>query len=255
MDKDRRNFLKQTGWTLLGGSLLVTTFPLLTPKKLHASKAPQHLYAFIVDIEKCIGCGNCVKACKDENMVPKKSLYSILEETAKDHPNKEGFIFMDYKFTYKEIGTLSNKLANALIELGVKKGDRIATFLPNSIQHTIAFFGIIKAGATSVPANVMFKPAELAYELKDTSAKIIITLDMLYPVVSEAVKNTNVENIIVTSITDFIPGFKPIDLDGIEAYSLMELVNNADEKPPRVDINPKDDLVLILYTAGTTGVP
>ena len=191
----------------------------------------------------------------NESMVPGKPLYIILEKTAKEHPNKKGFIFMDYGFTYKEIDALSNKLANALIELGVKKGDRVATFLPNSIQHTIVFFGIIKAGAITVPANVMFKPQELAYELKDASAKVIVTLDMLYPVVSEAVKETNIKNIIITSITDFLPGFKPIDLDGIEAYGLMDLINDVDEKAPKIDIDPKEDLVLILYTAGTTGTP
>ena len=191
----------------------------------------------------------------NENMVPEKPLYIILEETAKKYPNKKGFIFMNYRFTYKEIDVLSNKLANALIELGINKGDRITTFLPNSIQHTIVFFGIIKAGAVSVPANVMFKPRELAYELKDTSAKVIITLDMLYPVVSEAVKETSIKNIIITSITDFLPGFKPVDLDGIEAYSLMNLIDNADENAPKINIDPKEDLVLILYTAGTTGTP
>ena len=187
--------------------------------------------------------------------VPVKPLYTILEETAKNHPNRTGFIFMNHKFTYGEINILSSRLANALIKLNVGKGDRVATFLPNSIQHTIAFFGIIKAGAVSVPANVMFKPHELAYELRDTSAEVIITLDMFYPVVSEAVKGTDVKNIIVTSITDFIPGFKPVELDGIEAYSLMDLVNNANKEIPEVDINPKEDLILILYTAGTTGVP
>ncbi len=85
MNNDRREFLKQTGWTVLGGSVYITLFSLL-PGSSRAATATQHLYAFIVDTEKCIGCGKCVDACKRENSVPEDfyrtwiERYTILED-------------------------------------------------------------------------------------------------------------------------------------------------------------------------------
>ncbi len=121
MDKDRRNFIKQTGWTLIGGGLLMTTLPILTTSA-NASKAKGNLYAFIVDTEKCIGCGNCVTACNNENNVPEPFLrtwierYTILEndEVLVDSPDggEHGFKPVNLKTGEIEKSFFVPKLCN-----------------------------------------------------------------------------------------------------------------------------------------------
>ncbi len=108
MNKDRRNFIKQTGWSILGGGLLISVFPLL-PGSAHASKNKNHIFAFIVDIEKCIGCGKCVNACIKENSVPNDfyrtwvERYHILEngEVIVDSPDGGSDGFKPQEFKHK----------------------------------------------------------------------------------------------------------------------------------------------------------
>lgn len=143
----------------------------------------------------------------------------------------------------------------------MKKGDRVATMLPNCIQHSLAFFGIIKTGAIAVPCNVMYKPRELAYQLKDAGAETIIALDVFYPVIEQARKDTPLKNVIITNLKDFtspdaaVPSLFAIEKTKIpETGDLLELLEKSKAEAPSVEIHPEEDLALLLYTAGTTGV-
>jgi len=195
--------------------------------------------------------------------IPKLAAYEFLTRAAKKYPQKPAFISFDRLTTYQELDELSNRFANALIETGIQKGDRVAFYLPNCLQAIIAFYGIIKAGAIIVTCNVMLKENELAYQLKDSGSKAIVTLDRLYPIVEKVKNQTGLEHTFLTNIRDysapgarFPPEFeqeKPSQLPaGVEAFA--SALAKASSGAPGVAINAQQDLLSILYTSGTTSL-
>ncbi len=92
--------------------------------------------------------------------------------------------------SYGELDEQSDRLATALVDFGLKKGDRVSLFLENCPQFVIAYYAVLKAGGIVVAANPMFKEDELRHEILDSGAKIIFTLDHLYPKVKAVRKGT-----------------------------------------------------------------
>ena len=199
--------------------------------------------------------------------VPEIPVFKFLDDVAAKYPDKTALIFFDNKMTFRELKELSDRFAAALADLGVKKGDRVATMIPNSTNHVIVYFGIIKTGAISVPLNVMFKEEEVLVRLKDVEAKVVVVLDMFYPIIEKIKEEAGIEKIIVTSIDDFMPKIKrflgrllgkipkyPVP-EKPEIYRLTNLLKKYPPEPPKVDIDPKEDVQIMIYTAGTTGGP
>ena len=196
--------------------------------------------------------------------IPECSISELcVSEPAKKYPEKTAIISFDRKFSYGEFDELSNRVANALIERGIQKGERVATFLPNIFQHFIAFYGITKAGAISVPCNVMYKGEELLYQLNDSGCKAIIAMDVLYPTIASIKGRCALEHIFLTNVRDYAsPGAKvPSLYDKARAEAppgtldFIKVIEGASPEIPKVDIDPMEDLAMILYTSGTTGVP
>lgn len=196
--------------------------------------------------------------------VPLISVYDLFKRTVMKHPDEIAIVFLDKAISYKDLDLLINKYAAMLIDLGVRKGDVAATLLPNSLQHWIAFFGSNKIGAVHTPINVMYKEAEIEYQLKDSKAKVVLALDFFAQSLVNLQKKLNL-NIIVTSIRDFaaskakIPAaLKPIwDAPRAEIKGALDFLTTLEKYTPadiEVPCNPKEDLALLLYTAGTTGV-
>ena len=104
-----------------------------------------------------------------------KTIDQILPETAKRLPGKIALIFGERSLTYDQLERLTNQAANGLKALGIKKGDRVTLFAPNSVEWVVCYFGIAKAGAVINPVNAMLTAEELAYVVKDCSAKVLIT--------------------------------------------------------------------------------
>lgn len=194
--------------------------------------------------------------------VPEIPLYELIRQSAVKHRDKTALVSLDKTITYAEMDDYSNRLANGLVKMKVKKGERVATMLPNCAQHVIAFHGIIKAGAISVPCNVMMKGEELAYILNDSGAETIICLDLFYPLLQSIVSRTQVKNVITVHLQDFSDesAWVPPLLDREKqtfsnTVDLMDILNQDAPQPPQPEIDPRRDLALILYTAGTTGFP
>jgi len=203
--------------------------------------------------------------------VPIKNFAEVFEETVKKYPNKAALIFEGKKVTYKELDQYSSSFANFLQkELGIKKGDRVAIYLPNIPQFPIALLGIWKAGAIAVPHNPLYVERELEHQLNDSGSKVIITLDEVgginfYQRVASVKDKTPVEHIIVTNIGDFLPSIKAIlgrllgkvpkkkKIPG--TYDLMDILKNYPPEYEKIDIDPLEDVALLQYTGGTTGVP
>ncbi len=175
---------------------------------------------------------------------PEIPIHKVLEETAKRFPDRPAFLYPK-NMTYKQFRDQVDIFATALKNLGVKKGDRVALYGPNSIQWEISFLGLERAGAILVPMNPLFKEIEVEYEANDSGAETIIVSQPEYPNVAAVKDKTNIKNIIVIE-----SGEKP---EGTLGWS--ELIANTKPDPPEYNFDPKEDLAALVYTSGTTGLP
>lgn len=189
-------------------------------------------------------------------MVP---LHEVLVKTAREHPKQTAIAFLDAEMTYEELNSLSDQFAAALARLGVKRGDRVAVFLPNVPQFVIAYFGVFKAGAILTAISPLHREREVEYQLCDSEAAAIITLDSLFPIVEKVWQKTKLKHVIVTNLDEYA---SETAVSAIKAeqkakvYSFRKLLReNAEAQPPKVRINPKEDLAALQYTGGTTGAP
>ena len=179
---------------------------------------------------------------------PNISLQGLLEASAKRFPEKNALIYADRKITYAQLETFANKFANALIELQIAKGDRVALFMPNIPEFVIAFFGTLKAGAVVTTISPLHREREVENQLNDSGAQTIVTLNTLFSIVQAIKEKTQLKHILVVSSQD-TSGFDP-SLTGIP---LKELLSRANSEQPQVELNPEVDLAALQYTGGTTG--
>jgi long-chain acyl-CoA synthetase len=190
-----------------------------------------------------------------------------IRQPAEKYRRKTAIINYGRHYSYSDLEDLTNRFANALIKLGIRKGDRVATLMPNCLQYFIAFYGIAKAGGITVPCNVMYKKDELAYLIKDSNAKAIVVLDSFYPVVEATSKDIKYEHIIVTSFNDFadesavsnetVRRMLMRDKREIPAGTIdfVKILKDSSATDPAVRISGFNDLAVIQYTSGTTGFP
>jgi long-chain acyl-CoA synthetase len=177
------------------------------------------------------------------------NLAVILEQSTRRDPGKVAVTLDDYKLRYAELNGAANKLANALVKLGVQRGDKVAIMLPNTPHFPISYYGILKAGATVVPLNVLFKQNEVQYHLEDSDAKALIVWEGFAGEAAPGFQRAQTcHNLIVVQA----PGSTNPLPDG--ALSFNQLM--ADNAPTfdTVQTQPSDTAV-ILYTSGTTGRP
>ncbi len=200
--------------------------------------------------------------------VPDIPLQQLLENSARNYPNSTATVLLGAKLTYARLNELANRFANALQKLGVQKGDRVGLMLPNSPQFVIGYYGILKAGAVSVCFNPMYTPREIIHQAKNAGIKIMLILDRFFPPVKEAMSEAGIEKIIVTRIKEFLKFplsvLEPLVSKRKGHYvevppapyvlNFMELLKSAPATAPKVDIDPAEDLALLQYTGGTTGV-
>jgi long-chain acyl-CoA synthetase len=198
----------------------------------------------------------------------RKPLYSVLTETAANHPGSICLHFQGRDFTYSEVDSLSSRFASALASLGVGQGGRVAIFLPNTPQFVFAFFGILKAGGIVVNNNPLYKERELEHQLNDSGAEVIVASDDvvkgndLYQSFAGCRERTPIKHVVTTSVADFVPAYKRAlaGLAGIRRVrrprteDFRELVSSALPKTVYATTDPVNDTAVLQYTGGTTGV-
>ncbi|MEN1968284.1 long-chain-fatty-acid--CoA ligase [Lentibacillus sp. N15] len=199
-----------------------------------------------------------------------KPLQAFLMEGAKRYTKKKALHFMGKELSYQELYTEAKKMACYMQALGIEKGDRVAVMLPNSPQSVISYYGALMAGATVVQTNPLYKERELEYQLRDSGAKIIVCMDILFPTVMNVRNSTELQHVIVTGMSDYLPFpkntvypflqkkqyklvVKPEQTDHTHIWKLI--MEHTTENYTEVDVDPKEDLALIQYTGGTTGFP
>ena len=192
---------------------------------------------------------------------PRLSLGEVLRETARNHSEVSAIIYFGRRITYAELDGLVDKFTSVLQDLGVNKNDRIGILMPNIPQFVIAFYGALRAGAVCVTCSPLYKGRELEHQLNDAEVETLVLMDTLYPMVHEIKSKTKLRNLITTSPRDYLPpllralaplkGVKSHRFPGaLDFVSLMK----HDSIPRPVDVKT-DDLALLQYTGGTTGIP
>ena len=202
---------------------------------------------------------------------PEVPLHWFLEESARKYPDSVATIlpgkFGDTKLTYRELNELANSLANALIDLGVKKGDRVALYMPNCPQFVIGYSAILKAGGIVVATSPLYSPREVEHQFNDSAAETVIVLSLFYPMVKQVQPKTRVKKVIVTNIKEHLGGLDKflfgllrekkeghrVELADGDLW-LADLLERYPGDDPKVDVS-QDDIALFQYTGGTTGVP
>ncbi len=191
---------------------------------------------------------------------PEIPVCQFLRSSAAKWPFRIAIIFDAIEITYSELLTLTERLATALAGLGVRKGDRVAIHLPNSPQFAIAYYATLMNGAIFTPFSPLMVERELDYQLNDSGAETIITLDLFYPTVEKVVPRTKVKNVIVASIPDIFPplltAIRPplVKKEFPGTLDFSALLKAHEAKPPEVKIDARKDLAHLGYTGGTTGV-
>jgi long-chain acyl-CoA synthetase len=200
-----------------------------------------------------------------EIAIQKITVGEALIRTAKKFPDHTGFIFIGRRITYRELDILVNRFANALIDLGVKAGDKVGMLLPNLPQLIIANHAAHRLGAVTAMNNPLYTEQELAHQLNDCDAKVIITLDLLLPRALNLKAKTGVGTIITCHINDYLPFPKKQLYPFVKkamyrkvtpqkgVYEFMELIRKYPATPVP-DRSRWDDLGALIYTGGTTGV-
>jgi long-chain acyl-CoA synthetase len=182
------------------------------------------------------------------------------------YSEKTAVVYLGEPFSYRQLRNLSERFAGALVDLGVKKGDRVMIYIPNCIQWVIAFLAIQRIGAVFVPISPIYTSYEIEYMINDSGAETVICQDTNFCYVKEVFPRTGLRRIVVTNLGDLLPPWKRylgVLFDKIphgkadrdrQVHSFKSLVKH----PPlrsRVEMDPRRDLSYILYTGGTTGFP
>jgi long-chain acyl-CoA synthetase len=194
----------------------------------------------------------------------------LLERGLKFRPDVVAFYFLGIKFTYQKLDRLSMRFASYLRKQGCNPGDVVGINLPNLPQYLIALAGALRAGCVVTGVSPLLTPKEMAYQLNDSGAKVLLTLDAIYENRVQKIKDDipGVTCIITTNIADYLPPAKAIlgkllkkipsgkvePIKGKEVISFKDCLSGTLPDIPRPSVK-LDDTCLIQYTGGTTGTP
>jgi len=212
------------------------------------------------------------KHVKSNLEYPKKSLDKLFDEAMAKFPDRVACYYMKREIPFKELRDYVHRFATFLQKNGLKKGDRVAISLANCPQYLVAHFGTILAGGVASGCNPLLSPTEIAYQINDSEAKFFVTLDAIYAKVLTKVldKVPNLNCVITTNISDYmglskvivglgkllgkIPKGKVKPFPGKKIIDFQDVIE-TDIDLLEVKVDPYNDLALLQYTGGTTGLP
>ena len=197
-----------------------------------------------------------------------KPVSAMLDEAVADFPDNACLDFMGKRYDYKTVGELVNKAAKGLQGAGVGPGDRVGLLLPNCPYYVIFHYAILRIGATAVNFNPLYAEREIARQILDSGARVMITLNLktLYPKIADQVRDGALDKIVICRMRAILPfpsgllfafvnrkeiASIPSDDRHLSYDTLMD--NDGEIDPPVID--PARDIAVLQYTGGTTGTP
>jgi fatty-acyl-CoA synthase len=174
---------------------------------------------------------------------PPVNIGQFLTRRAQLDPNQLGVVAGDLRLTFEQLNTRANRLANAVASLGLRRGDRVAVLLRNSIEYYEVYFGLAKLGLVMCGINWRLAAPEVAYILADSGARLLVYGQEFAGVVAEAERPDSLEHLVVAGAAD-----------PLAAQTYASFVADGPETEPAVDCGG-DDALLLMYTSGTTGRP
>lgn len=208
--------------------------------------------------------------------VPDIPLHQLLKNTRARVPHHTALITpanlpvigrISKSVTYEELDRASDALAAALLDMGLKKSDRVAIVMPNSVAFVISFYAILKAGGVVAATNPTYPAEKMAHQINDCDAEFVLCMTLFYGLVKEIQPRTKVKTIIAANIKEYLPGLAKLlftiareKKDGHFVAQLadgdhwfQDVLAKYDGKQPDVSVSA-DDLAIFQYTGGTTGV-
>lgn len=196
-----------------------------------------------------------------------QTIVDLMRETVSQRPDHMALYFKGTKMSYGQLDQLSDQFANALIAMGVKKGDRVALVMPNIPQFVVAEFGAWKAGAVAACINPLYTEYELEHALNECGAETAVVMTLFYDKVKHVQAKTKVKRVIAANIREYLPFIMRLlftlvkeKKDGHRIvlqqgdFWFQDLLKQyKGSGRPTVTVNPSDNAI-ILFTGGTTGL-
>jgi long-chain acyl-CoA synthetase len=200
---------------------------------------------------------------------PLVPLTRLLDDAAQDFPHATAIEFLGLRLTYRELVDQVDRFATALRNLGVGKGDRVSIILPNCPQHVIAIFAILRLGAVGAEHDPVHGEEELSLQLNDVGSTVVVCLDPVYPRLARLKgRLPTVRHIVATGLQDYLPLVKARlfavkhrkdpaayyripESEGVKRF--RDLVDRTGPTVLQAEVDPAEDLAVLLHTGGTTG--
>ena len=201
---------------------------------------------------------------------PECTLYEVLENTVSQSPNKVALRFFNFEQTYQEFFTRVHHFAAALKSLGVKKGDRVALMLPNCPQYLVSYFASFACGAVVVQVSPFYTKTEIRKIVKDSGVKVMVCLDLMSGKIAKIKEECGVHDVILVNLSRRLPALKSM-LYRLKLWSSLDVMHEdylehvldydhlldhfEHAEAPSTEDMSCDDLAILQYTGGTTGLP
>jgi len=201
--------------------------------------------------------------------LPEEPVTALLDEAVRQFPNNIATDFEGQTLTYAQLGQAVDKFASVLRDLGVGKGTRVGTLLPNLPQNVITYYAALRLGGIMVENNPLYTERELEHQLNDAGVEVLVVMDQMYPKIKQ-IRNElpKLREVIVTNVFDAFKGIKavlgPMTKKGKSVIAPVprsepvrfwkDVMRTAKGGVQQTPVNAKEDLALLQYTGGTTGV-
>lgn len=199
---------------------------------------------------------------------PQVPFVRVFENAVNKYPETPCTIFKGAKISYREMNELTDRLAAGLSSIGIKKGDRVGIFMPNTPQFVMAFFAVVKLGAIAVATNPLYSAREIEHQVNDAAVEVMIVMSNFYNLIKEVQPKTKIRTVVITNLKETLPpilGFL-FTLTGKEKKGgfsvqlgegdlwMQDLINRFKaEDRPKVEVS-SNDVALFQYSGGTTGL-
>jgi long-chain acyl-CoA synthetase len=200
---------------------------------------------------------------------PEHTIHYYLEEASRKKPDNTAIVFRGRNISYHELNRIADAIASALIANGFQKGHRAVIFMANTPQFVMTYFGILKAGGIVIATNPLYTERELQHQLADCGAETVFVMSRFYPMLKKVQRSghSQVKRVIVTNVKEYLPTHLRIlygltrekksgDRVTVESgdMAFQDFVALGERQPkPNADVRP-DDIALLQYTGGTTGL-